>query len=96
VVVVHDLELALEANDSTSSSGSQLLAETVHKLLRVGGRLDRLGATNLKPKDLRAEFSVRDRATLVGIVKLEQNCQVLSGGDLDSDLLNSFSELIGA
>jgi len=96
VVVVHDLELALEADDSTGTSGSQLLAETVHKLLWVGGRLGRLRATHFKPEDLGAEFSVRDRATLVGIVKLEQHCQVLSGGDLDSNLLNGLGELIRA
>jgi len=96
VVVVHDAELLGETNDSTSTTGSQLLAKLIKKSFgTVVGRLGRRGTTNITTEDLRSELTVVNGTIMRLVIDVEKGIQVLFCGDHDTNLLDGFSELIG-
>jgi len=93
VVVVHNSELLSETNDSTGTSGLQLVSELLeHSCASLGS--SGWGSSNLTTEDFRSELFVVQTSTSVFIIKIVKSIQILFGGDHDSNLLASFGELI--
>jgi hypothetical protein len=95
VVVVHDLELSLEADEATGTTRDELLAHSLSELLRAThGRLA-AGSSHRSTVKLRSELLVLDTTRGVEIVDVEESLKILLGGDHDTDLLNGLGEFIG-
>jgi len=95
VVVVKDTELLAEANDATGASRCKFSFQLVHELVGAlicfpGG----VGGGNFLIKETSREFFVVNASRAILVVNAEKGIKVLFGGDHDTNLLDSFGELI--
>jgi hypothetical protein len=101
VIIIHDLELSLEADDATGTAGSKLLLELDGESLRVlrsslGLTTELGGSSGLgSTEDGTRELLVVNGTGAVSIVDAEEHLEVTSSGDLDADLLDGLGEFIG-
>jgi len=76
VVIVHNTELLGKANDTTGTTGLQLVAKSLEEIVTIGSALSG-GATDISLEDLTGELSVVKSTTTVLIVKVVKSVQVL-------------------
>jgi len=96
VVIVHNLELSLEADETTGTARDELLAHDLSELLRAthGSRLAAGGGHGSTVK-LGSELLVLDATGRIDVIDGEESLKILLGGDHDTDLLDSLGEFIG-
>jgi hypothetical protein len=99
VVVVHDLELALEADESTGTAGNQLLAHGIGEVVRgthagASSSSSHTAAHGLSVK-AGSELLVVNTTGAVHVVNVEQGLKILLSRDHDTDLLDRFGEFVG-
>jgi len=96
VVVVKDTELLSEADNATGTSGFKFSFQFVHELLGVLTSFPwSVGGGYFLVEDASSEFFVIDASRSILVVNAEKGIKVLFSGDHDTNLLDSFGELIG-
>jgi hypothetical protein len=95
VVIVHDLELSLEADEATGSARDKLLAHDLSELLRATHGSLTAGSGHGSTVKLGRELLVVDATGGIDIVDAEESLKILLGGDHDTDLLDRLGEFIG-
>ena len=76
MVIIHNSELLSETNDTTGTSGLQLLSKSLEELIArlVGGGWS---STDLSSENFRGEFFVIKGATSVFVIELVKIFQIL-------------------
>ena len=77
MVVIHDAELLAEANDTASTTGLQLVAEALKKVLTSSLAASR-GTTDISAEDLASELTIVESAALVLVVDVVEGIQILA------------------
>jgi hypothetical protein len=69
VVIVHNSKLLAQANDSSGTTGSELLSQALEELLWLVSSLGRGRATDVVAEDSAGELSVLKSSRVISIVK---------------------------
>ena len=77
MLVVHNMELLAQADDTSGTSRHQLGPQSLEKFIRSNLATAGRGATNFSLENLASELTIVDSSRFVGIVQVVECLQIL-------------------